>query len=249
MGPSPDRAPTLVLLHEGLGCVAMWKDLPERLVRATGWGVLAYSRAGYGASDPVELPRPLSYMHDEGRVVLPEVLDAAGVREAVLLGHSDGASIAVVHMGAVRDPRVRGGVLLAPHVFTERCTVESIRAARVAFEEGDLRPRLARYHEHVDVAFRGWNGAWLDPGFLEWSLEEHLPGIRAPLLVIQGAEDEYGTLAQVDALRSGSAGPVETLVLEACGHAPHLDRTRAVVAAVARFVGGEGPTADGSPSA
>ena len=239
VGPRPGRAPTLVLLHEGLGCAALWRDFPERLAEATGWGVLAYSRAGYGASDPVELPRPLSYMHDEGREVLPALLEAAGVEDGVLVGHSDGASIAVVYLGTRPDPPVRGAVLLAPHVFVEDRTVASIEAARVAWEEGDLRARLARWHgANVDAAFRGWNGAWLDPGFRSWNLEAFLPAIACPLLALQGEDDAYGTPAQLDAIRRGAGGPVEARLLERCGHSPHLDRPEATVAAVAEFVAG-----------
>ena len=162
-GPGPDAAPTLVLLHEGLGCVALWRDFPEALAAATGCGVFAYSRFGYGGSDSVALPRPMSYMHDEAVDVLAAVLDAAGVRRAVLLGHSDGGSIAAIHAGAVRDPRVVGVVLMAAHFFVEDLNIASIRAIKENYEQGDLRARLARYHRDVDVAFRGWNDAWLDP--------------------------------------------------------------------------------------
>jgi pimeloyl-ACP methyl ester carboxylesterase len=154
-GPGPDRAPTLVLLHEGLGCVALWRDFPEALVAATGCGVFAWSRFGYGGSDPVTLPRPMHYMHDEALTVLPRVLDAAGVRRAVLIGHSDGGSIATIHAGAVRDARVRGVVLIAAHFFVEELNIASIAAIKAIYEEGDLRQRLARYHRDVDVAFRG----------------------------------------------------------------------------------------------
>jgi pimeloyl-ACP methyl ester carboxylesterase len=235
-GPPPAEAPTLVLLHEGLGCVSTWRDFPARLAEATGCGALVYSRAGYGASDPVPLPRPLRFMHDEA-AVLTEVLDAASVSEALLVGHSDGASIAIVHAGRERDPRVRGLALLAPHVFCEDLTVRSIEAAAVAYERGDLRRALERHHgANVDVAFRGWNRAWLDSGFREWNLEEFLPGIRVPVLLVQGEQDEYGTLAQLDAIEAGCRGPVRRLVLRACGHAPHRDQPSATLEAVEAFV-------------
>lgn len=243
-GLPPDAAPTLVLLHEGLGCVALWKDLPERLAELTGCGVLAYSRAGYGQSDPVELPRPLTYMHEEAREVLPRVLDAANVRDAVLIGHSDGASIALINAGAVHDPRVRGVVLMAPHVFTEPMGLASIRAAREAYGhdenclESRLREGLARYHVDVDVAFRGWNDAWLDPAFEAWNLEGFVAGIDCPLLLIQGHNDEYGTRAQLTAIEARARGASQTLWLDDCRHSPHRDRPEATLAAIHDFVAG-----------
>lgn len=235
-GPAPSEAPTLVLLHEGLGCVALWKDFPERLATLTGCGVLAYSRAGYGASDPVTLPRPLTYMHEEAREVLPRVLDAANIQRAILVGHSDGASIALINAAAVPDPRVRGAVLMAPHVFTEPMCLDSIRGAREAYQAGKLRDGLARYHRNVDVAFKGWNGAWLDPGFEAWNLEGFIPGLRVPLLLIQGREDQYGTHRQLDAIEAGCAGPCQVIWLDACGHSPHRDQPQATLTAIGDFV-------------
>ncbi len=192
-GPAPDRAPTLVLLHEGLGCIAMWRDFPRLLAERTGYGVLAYSRPGYGKSDPVLLPRPLSYMHDEAREVLPAVLDQAGIRKTVLVGHSDGASIATIYAGSQQDFRVRGLALMAPHFFVEDISVRSIAEAKQAYETGGLRERLARYHADVEVAFRGWNDAWLDPKFREWRIDDELAHVRVPMLIIQGKDDQYGT--------------------------------------------------------
>ena len=236
-GPPPGDAPTLVLLHEGLGCVAMWRDFPERLAEATGCAVVAYSRAGYGGSDPCDLPRPLTYMQEEGADVLPEVLDAIGADEVILIGHSDGASIAIVHAGAHADVRVKGLVLMAPHVFTEEMGLASIAAARVAYETTDLREKLAKYHgANVDCAFRGWNGAWLDPGFRDWNIEGYLGNIGVPVLVLQGEDDQYGTRAQVDAIARQSGGPVETVMLPACGHAPFKERPERTLAETARFV-------------
>lgn len=233
-GPAPGEAPTLVLLHEGLGCVALWRDFPARLGQATGMGVLAWSRPGYGQSDPVTLPRPLSYMHDEART-LPTVLDAAGVRRAILLGHSDGASIAAIYAGSAYDPRVRGLVLIAPHFFVEDEGIRSIAAARDAYEAGDLRPRLARYHRDVDNAFWGWNGAWLDPDFRAWRIDEFLPYIRVPILLIQGEADDYGTVEQLRTAKELAYGPVETMLVPGAGHAPQLDAPEAVVGAVREF--------------
>lgn len=229
--------PTLVFLHEGLGCVALWKDFPARVAAATGCEVLVFSRIGYGKSDPVEVPRPLAYMHIEGLQVVSKVLDAAGVEEAVLVGHSDGGSIALVNAGGVKDPRVTGLVLLAPHVFNEELCVDSIRKAKAAYETTDLRTKLARFHgDNVDCAFWGWNHAWLDPGFMQWNIEEYLSGVRVPVLAIQGEDDEYGTLSQLDAIERQVNGPFERRVLPACGHSPHRDQPEATLEAIAGFV-------------
>jgi pimeloyl-ACP methyl ester carboxylesterase len=223
----------------------MWKDFPARLVRKTGYGALLYSRAGYGKSAPCQLPRPLSFMHAEGLSVLPKLLDAAKVQEAVLVGHSDGASIALIHAGGSGDRRVKGLVLMAPHVFVEEVTLASIRAARQAYEMTDLRERLARYHGRtVDCAFLGWNQAWLDPGFLDWNLEAFLPGIQVPVLLLQGEDDQYGTSRQLAAIARQVPQEVECLLLPDCGHAPFRDQLETVLQAVTRFVLFEGRGAD-----
>ncbi len=213
------------MLHEGLGCVGLWKDFPERLARASGCGVLVYSRLGYGASDPAELPRPLSYMHDEALQTLPEVLDRAKIRRAVLVGHSDGASIALIHAGGLVDPRIQGLVLMAPHVFVEPLSVASIAKTATLFIDAGLRDRLKRYQgDNVDSAFWGWNRVWLNPAFLQWNIESYLPQIQLPVLLLQGLDDEYGTDQQLQALESQVAGPVQTHRLACCGHAPFRDQ-------------------------
>jgi len=241
LGPQPHESATIVLLHEGLGCVAMWRDFPERLAQLTGLGVLAYSRAGYGRSDPVTLPRPLSYMHDEATIVLPAVLDHWALRSVIPVGHSDGASIAAIHAGVTRDRRLRGLVLMAPHFFVEQVSVDSICQAKVAYETADLRDRLARHHgANVDCAFRGWNDAWLDPGFRDRNIEPFLAGIEVAMLVIQGLDDEYGSARQVAAAERQSGGPVETRLLDNCRHAPHRDRPEETLAAIAAFVARQG---------
>jgi pimeloyl-ACP methyl ester carboxylesterase len=234
-GRSPDRTPTLVLLHEGLGCVAMWKDYPEKLAARTGFGVLVYSRRGYGQSGPRPLPWPASYMHDEAFDVLPAVLDQAGVRKAVLVGHSDGASIATIYAGLRQDFRVRGLALLAPHFFVEELSLRSIAAAREAYEQGDLRQKLARYHRNVDIAFRGWNEAWLSPEFRDWRLDDALAHVRVPMLIIQGADDQYGTATQLELAEDETYSPVETLMLDRCGHSPQVDRPDETLAAITEF--------------
>jgi len=236
-GPSPDRAATLVLLHEGLGCVAMWRDFPEKLAARTGYGVLAYSRPGYGKSDPVPLPRPLTYMHDEALDVLPQVLDQAGIRKTILIGHSDGASIATIYAGGRQDFRVRGLALMAPHFFVEDISIESIAAAKEAYEKRDLRERLKRYHgDNVDVAFRGWNDAWLDPGFRAWRIDDYVGHIRVPILIIQGRDDQYGTLAQIELAERDAYSPVDAMILDRCGHSPQIDQPTATLDAIAEFV-------------
>jgi pimeloyl-ACP methyl ester carboxylesterase len=235
-GPCADAAPTLVLLHEGLGCVALWRDFPAALAEATGCGVVAFSRFGYGGSDPVTLPRPMHYMHDEALEVLPRVLAEAGIRRAVLIGHSDGGSIAAIHAGAVRDPRVAGVVLIAAHFFVEDINIAAIRTIKANYEQGDLRPRLARYHRDVDVAFRGWNDAWLDPRFRAFDITQQIARIAVPVLALQGAEDPYGTEAQLRVLERVATCPVETRLIAGARHAPHIEARQATLDAVVPFV-------------
>jgi len=235
IGPRGDEAPTLVFLHEGLGSASLWRDFPDRLAAATGCGALVYSRAGYGRSDPIDLPRPVAFMHHEA-AVLAEVLERTCVVDPVLVGHSDGASIAIIYAGSDAGPRPRALLLEAPHVFTEPHGLAGIAAIRETYATTGLRERLARHHRHVDVAFRGWNDVWLDPDFRAWNIEAYLPRIAAPVLVVQGEDDEYGTWAQVDAIRAGTGGRVEVLAVPACGHAPHREHPDVVLAAMARFV-------------
>ena len=234
-GPGPESAPTLVLLHEGLGCVALWRDVPARLAAMTGCGVFAFSRFGYGHSAPVTLPRPMTSMHEEGLDVLPRVLDAAGIGRGILIGHSDGGSIAAIHAGGVRDPRIAGLVMMAAHFFVEDLNIASIEQIRDAYRTGDLRARLARYHADPDVAFWGWNGAWLDPRFRAFDLTSYLPQITVPVLALQGADDPYGTEAQLRVLERDVRAPLETLLIPGAKHAPHLEAGEATLAAIARF--------------
>ncbi len=225
----------LVFLHEGLGSVALWKRFPDAVADATGCRTLVYSRYGYGRSDPLQEPRGVDYMHREALEVLPEVLDALSIRAPVLVGHSDGASIALIHAGA-SGREVRGVVAMAPHVFVEEVSITSIAAAKVAFETTDLPARLGRYHDDVVSTFRGWNDIWLHPDFRGWNIEACLAGVRCPVLLIQGEDDEYGTLAQLDAVARQVPASARSVTLARCRHSPHVDQKEATLAAIETFV-------------
>ena len=236
--PRRDGQPTLVFLHEGLGSVSAWGDFPARLAHETGCGILVYSRYGYGKSTVLAEPFGIEYMHREAIETLPAVLADLQVSDPVLVGHSDGASIALIYAGEGDNP-VRALVLEAPHVFVERVSVEAIAKIKADYESSsDLRDRLARHHTDPDRTFHGWNGIWLDPEFLNWNIEGYLPGIECPTLVVQGEDDEYGTAAQVEAIERRSGGPVEKLMLENCGHSPHRDQAEATLQAMAAFLEG-----------
>jgi pimeloyl-ACP methyl ester carboxylesterase len=222
-GGSPAKKPAIILLHEGLGSAELWRSFPEDLAEQTGYCVFAYSRAGYGQSDPVGLPRPLDYMTREAIDVLPGVLDAIGFKRGILLGN-------------IKDFRVRGLCLISPHFFTEPMGLASIAEAKMQYEQGDLRLRLAKYHANVDNAFWGWNGAWLDPGFKAWNIEDSIAYIRAPVLAIQGRDDQYGTLAQIEALQNGCYAPVDVEIIENCKHSPHVEQPKRTLAAISEFV-------------
>lgn len=231
------RDDTLVFLHEGLGSVAGWRDYPARIAAATGWRVLVYSRRGYGQSDPIPGPRAVDFMHDEGRAVLPALLDQLGIERPILIGHSDGGSIALIHAGGTGRP-VRGVVTLAAHVFVEDLTIAGIVDARKAFETTDLGQRLGRIHKDVPSAFWGWNDIWLHPDFRDWNIEAFLPKIRCPVLAIQGVDDQYGTPAQVDAIVRGVGSRAKGLMIENCRHAPHREAEAATTKAIVDFVAG-----------
>ena len=235
VGPQPGQAATIVMLHEGLGSVGLWGDFPEALAAATGTGVFAYSRAGYGASSPAALPRQPSYMHDEALDVLPKILEQIGFRRGLLLGHSDGASIATIYAGSVQDHRVRGLVLIAPHFVVEPMGLEAIAKAKLAYEKGELKRKLARWHKDVDNAFHGWNGAWLDPGFRAWDICEYLAYIRVPVALIQGADDQYGTIRQVEIAQEECYCPVDVTILDGAGHSPHREAPGATLNAISEF--------------
>ena len=223
----------LVLLHEGLGSVGLWREFPQALQAATGRRVLAFSRHGHGRSEPPPRPRTPAFFHEEALEVLPEVLARLDAPRPVLVGHSDGGSIALIHAG--QNP-VTGIALLAPHVMVEDVTVAAIREAREAFDGGELRERMARHHDDPAAAFNGWCDVWLDPAFRDWSLEPDAERVTCPVLLMQGADDPYGTLDQLDRIEAKVRGPVERLVVPG-GHSPHLEATRAVVDALVRWAG------------
>lgn len=230
------RGPALVFLHEGLGSIRLWRDFPARVAEATGHTALVYDRYGYGDSDVLRDERVgKDFMHHEALVELPALLKALDVRDPILVGHSDGASIALIHAGGAHD--VRGVVAMAPHLFVEAHGLASIRRIREGFVSTGLRDRLAKYHRDPSKTFHLWNDAWLDPAFRSWNIEEYVAGIRCPVLAIQGEGDEYGTMAQLDAIARQTGGPCELLKLADCGHAPFRDQPRAVLKAIAAFVG------------
>ncbi len=236
IGPRPEAAPTIVMLHEGLGCVGLWGAFPDQIAAATGAGVFVYSRAGYGQSSPGKLPRSTAFMHEEATEVLPRVLAAIGFQRGLLLGHSDGASIAAIYAGSVQDHRVRGLVLIAPHFFTEDMGIAEIRRAREAFVSGNFRDKLKRWHADVDCAFRSWSEPWLDPNFRKWDITEALGYIRVPILIVQGEDDQYGTLRQIETAQRECFCPVETLVLRGVRHVPHREAAEPTLKTVADFI-------------
>ena len=248
MEPEQAERSTIVMLHEGLGSIALWKDFPQRLAMGTGCGVLVYSRYGHGGSDKLMEKRPVEFMHHEGEVVLPELLDKLGIARPILLGHSDGGSIALIFAGRYPE-RPRALMLEAPHVFVEDLSVASITQAKDQYQTTNLRSKLARYHKHVDETFWGWNDIWLDPQFRSWNIEEYLPAIRCPVLCIQGEEDEYGTIAQVKAIQT-QVPETEILMRPSCKHSPHRDQPEATLEKMMEFVAaikdsGDVPAAEG----
>jgi pimeloyl-ACP methyl ester carboxylesterase len=237
IGPAPAERPTIVMLHEGLGSAALWGDFPDRLQAATGMGVFVYSRAGYGASTLASLPRPLDYMSREALDVLPVLLDTIGFTRGVLLGHSDGASIAAIHAGGTGDHRVRGVVLIAPHFITEDMGLAAIAETRRAYETTGLRDKLARWHQNVDNAFYGWNDAWLDPDFRRWDISDYLAYIRVPIAIVQGERDQYGTIRQVEIAQEECYCPVDVTIIPGAGHSPHREAPELTLATISEFTG------------
>lgn len=229
-------APTLVFLHEGLGSVRQWRDFPAKVAAATGCPAMVYDRYGYGQSDLLQEPRrTVRFMHDEALVFLPQIRERLGIADAIFIGHSDGASIALIHVGAGHP--ARGVAVMAPHVFIEPVCLSSIEKAKEVFETTELATKLGRYHRDARRTFYGWADVWTEENFKRWDIrEDYLPQIRAPVLAIQGYDDEYGTMAQLEDIRSRVRGPCELVKLEDCGHAPFRDQPEKTLAAVARFI-------------
>ncbi len=246
IGPAPDDAPTIVMLHEGLGSAGLWGDFPDKLQAATGAGVFVYSRAGYGASTPAKLPRPLDYMHIEALDVLPKLLDAIGFRRGLLVGHSDGASIAAIYAGAHQDHRVQGVAMIAPHFIVEDMGVAAIAETAKAYETTSLKSKLARWHKDVDNTFYGWKRAWLDPAFRNWDISEYLAYIRVPVAILQGADDQYGTMRQIEIAREECYCPVDVTIIPAAGHSPHREAPEATLDTISEFANAILRSDDGS---
>jgi len=236
IGEAKRGAPVLVFLHEGLGSIGQWRDFPSRVAAATGCRALVYERYGYGQSDILEEPRrSVRFMHDEALQSLPEMLSSLGIENPVLIGHSDGASIALIYAGAGHP--VRALAVMAPHVFIEPVCISSIEEAARKFETTDLPARLGRYHRDARRTFYGWADVWRDPEFEAWDIRnDYLPGIRCPVLALQGREDEYGTMAQLDEIADRVKGPCELVKLERCGHSPFRDRPEETLASIAGFI-------------
>jgi pimeloyl-ACP methyl ester carboxylesterase len=228
------HAPTLVFLHEGLGSLSLWKDFPQKLAAASGCDAMVYSRFGYGASAPLLAPREPQFMHEEALSVLPALLDRLDIENPILFGHSDGASIALIH-AASAGRAVRGLILLAPHIMVEELCVHSIAAAKQAYATGNVREKLARYHADPGAAFYGWCDIWLDQRFRDWNIEEHVEKVACPILAIQGFDDEYGTMEQIDRIAKALPG-TQLLKLQSCGHSPHRDQPDEVITAAIRHI-------------
>ncbi|MDF2365946.1 alpha/beta hydrolase [Sneathiella sp.] len=237
IGALDSQRPVLVFLHEGLGCTALWRDFPDRLCELTNCTGLIYSRLGYGGSDACDLPRPLDYMEREASDMLPVILEHFNIKRPLLVGHSDGASISLIYAGLSDVAKPEAVIVMAPHVFCEDISVDGIKTAKQAYEQRDLKEKLEKFHGiNTECAFRGWNDAWLDPAFKNWNIESFLPSVNMPLLAIQGREDSYGTLAQIDAIEAAVSGPFEKLILDDCGHNPWQEKAEDVLSYAAEFI-------------
>lgn len=237
IGRLTTQLPVLVFLHEGLGCAALWRDFPDRLCELTNCAGLIYSRVGYGGSDACELPRPLDYMEREASEFLPALLEHFNIEKFILVGHSDGGSISLIYGGLPNVVSPDAVIVIAPHVFCEELSIKGIEAAKQAYEHQELKSRLEKFHGiNTECAFWGWNDAWLDPAFKRWNIKKFLPTIKMPLLAIQGREDAYGTLAQIDAIEGSVSGPFEKLILDDCGHNPWLEQQTKVLLHSSEFI-------------
>ncbi len=234
--PAKTGEPVLVFLHEGLGCITMWRDFPERVCRVLDMPGFVYSRAGYGGSDGITLPRPITYQEDEAGV-LEALLDALGIEKVIHIGHSDGGTIALIHAGIDQKGRVLAAVTMAAHVFNEDICIKGIQEARTVWETTDLRGKLKRYHgDNVDSAFLGWNDTWQREDYKYWNVEKYLSDITCPLLVMQGKDDHYGSENQVDAIVNGAGGGAQKLMLSDCAHNPHFEQPDKTIHAIQKFL-------------
>lgn len=233
--------PTLIFLHEGLGCTRMWKNFPENLSRNTGCPALVFSRFGYGRSDPCPLPWKINFMHKEALRILPDIIKKAGIKNYILVGHSDGGSIGIIFSGSTHEKGLyakglKGLITLAAHVFCEQKTVKSIRQAKIHYGQQNLKQRLEKYHgENTENAFRGWNNVWLAPHFINWNIEKYLSRIDIPMLAIQGKDDQYGTIKQIESIKH-HVKHVKPYLVDDCGHSPHIEQQKIVLNVMARFI-------------
>jgi len=235
-GPMAPDAPTIVAMHEGLGSLSTWKTFPESLAEATSSRVFAFSRTGYGRSSEAKLPRPIDYHRREAIDVLPKVLDSINFRRGILLGHSDGASIAAIYAGSIQDHRIRGLVLIEPHFFVEDMNIAAIRKIAEDYELTDLRSRLQRHHADADKTFRGWRDLWLDPRFKSFDIREELRYIRVPMLIVKGKDDPYSSIVQIRTAEEECYSPVESIVIPDARHAPHHEQPSQTLASIASFI-------------
>ncbi len=234
-GPSPRAMPTIVMLHEGLGCIELWRDFPKKISEATGYGVFVYSRPGYGKSDCENSPWSLDYMAYHAKFVLPKVLNELSLKKFLLLGHSDGASISALYAGNIEDHRLLGIILLAPHFFAEDICIASIEEATISFNEGGLKEKLEKYHINASYCFTGWSQTWLDPSFRSWDITDCIDYFRVPVLAIQGEDDQYGTMRQLDEIAARCYSPLIQLRLKNCRHSPQFDQSYKTVSAISSF--------------
>lgn len=228
--------PTLIFLHEGLGCTRMWKNFPEVVSRATGCPALVFSRFGYGHSDPCPIPWKINFMHKEALKILPDILRKTQIKSYILIGHSDGGSISLIFAGSPCSKGLKGLITMAAHVFCEQITVDCIRQAKKNYEHRDLKKGLEKYHgKNTENTFRGWNDAWLDPNFMNWNIEKYLHRIHVPMLAIQGKEDQYGTIQQIESIKI-HVKQVQSYLIDDCRHSPHLEQPETVLNYITQFI-------------
>ena len=236
IGDLSSNSSSVILLHEGLGSVSMWKDIPEKIYEYTGFNVITYSRAGYGKSSSVRLPRPLNYMSIEANNYLPKFLDHFDLKNFYLIGHSDGGTIAALSSGEKKHVNHHGTILVAPHFFIENFNIKSIREIKNKYEKGGLKEKLSKYHDNVDNAFYGWSDTWLNPEFHKWDITKEIKKIKVPIYAIQGNADPYGSVKQVDVLEKNLSVQFRKLILDKCGHNPFFERLDESLFGIKNFI-------------